>query len=155
MYSYFQKLNKVLRNTNQRYFPSFTGQLFQLYFLSIPDFRNTLLTETSASPTLLGIPTLCISASKTNRETFQSHWILHSGRETLILNWMPRWLYTECISSVRLAVLKKDLYSWCQVINKTLRVLTKRATNPGEIMRCVLLHLLNIPIGHRYLNALY
>lgn len=80
MYNYFQKLNKVLRNTNQRCFPSFTEQLFQLHFSSVPAFRNTLLTETSASPTIFSILILCISPSKTNRETLQSHWILHSGR---------------------------------------------------------------------------
>lgn len=67
MYSCFQKLNKVLSNTNQICSPSFTRQLFQLHFLSIPAFGNTLLTETSVSPTLFGILTLCISASKTNK----------------------------------------------------------------------------------------
>lgn len=60
MYNYFQKLNQVLSNTNQGCFPSFTRQLFKLHFLSISAFGNTLLPETSASPTLFGILTLYI-----------------------------------------------------------------------------------------------
>lgn len=71
MYNCVQKPNSVLSSTNQRCSPSFTRQLFQLHFLSIPAFGNTLLTETNASHKLLGILTLCISDQKRTEKHFR------------------------------------------------------------------------------------
>lgn len=87
MYSYFQKLNKVLSNTRDVLFFHWTA--IPAPFFIISAFGNTLLTGTSASPTLPGILTLCISASKTNSETLRVPRFYIAKGKPSILKWMP------------------------------------------------------------------
>lgn len=154
MYNYVQNLNKVLSNTYQRCSPSF------MHSYSSSIFYLSLLLETLCwLKQVLLLPSWYSHCVFLHQKLTERHFgvtgFYTAEGKPWILKWMPRWLDTECISALRLALLKQALYSWCQLIAKTLEVLTKRSTNLGEIMKCVLLHLLNISTGHRYRNTLY